>query len=311
MEEMSQPDEEEWESYREDTKELGRCNVSEVKGICTQPGLRACDTLDCQLGSLRTVSGKPLPQWAQTPKPNTRIRQNRVGLKTARGWLKLISGPRRKRENWSKVWLWRWEGTILSFTQFLFLPEEDTLWTGKNWNLVPESMRVKRWDENQQQCTWHLETNPCQEGLWPGPVDGLDKQETAEQRRAAGDSESECVWTMDATNHLLVAWTLTPIKNSLFGRNANPNPRVWTGNIETSSRTCSAEAHVFYLAYIYCNGKNKDGFNFTGDKKDNSLSYPDSFSISFRKLDCKFFLSLVDIWESYKKLSKISGRSAS
>ena len=62
MEEMSQPDEEEWESYREDTKELGRCNVSEVKGICTQPGLRACDTLDCQLGSLRTVSGKPLPQ---------------------------------------------------------------------------------------------------------------------------------------------------------------------------------------------------------------------------------------------------------
>ena len=116
---------------------------------------------------------------------------------------------------------------------------------------------------------------------------------------------------MDATNHLLVAWTLTPIKNSLFGRNANPNPRVWTGNTETSSRTCSAEAHVFHLAYIYCNGKNKDGFNFTGDKKDNSLSYPDSFSISFRKLDCKFFLSLIDIWESYKKLSKISGQHLS
>ena len=116
---------------------------------------------------------------------------------------------------------------------------------------------------------------------------------------------------MDATNHLLVAWILIPIKNSLFGRNANPNPRVRIGNPETSSRTCSAEAHVFYLAYIYCNGKNKDGFNFTGDKKDNSLSYPDSFSISFRKLDCKFFLSLLDIWESYKKLSKIPGSSAS
>ena len=74
---------------------------------------------------------------------------------------------------------------------------------------------------------------------------------------------------------------------------------------------CRAEAHVFYPAYIYCNGKNKDDFDFTGDKKNNSLSYPDSFSISFRKLDCKFFLSLLDTWESCKKLSKIPGRSAS
>ena len=123
-----------------------------------------------------------------SPDPKTKHlnKTKQSGAEDSPGWLKLISGPRRKRENWSKVWLWRWEGTILLlgfcfFQRKMLFGQERT---GTSCQKACEWKGEMRTSSNAH-CTL--------EGLWPGPVDGLGKQETAEQRRAAGDSESECV----------------------------------------------------------------------------------------------------------------------
>lgn len=110
------------------------------EAICPVQRSRACvRSLDSGPVTHRTVSWGHWGQCQESPFPseprpqNQTLKQDKTECGCGQpGGLKLISGPWRKRAKPSEVWFWRCEGTILCLTWFLFLPEEDALWTGKN-----------------------------------------------------------------------------------------------------------------------------------------------------------------------------------
>lgn len=177
--EMSQPEEEEWGSYWEVTKEPGRCNArpsAMFRGqeACVQESLDngACDTLDCQLGEC-WGQGQPL-WWAQTPKPNTRTRQNRVGLKTAQEW-SFISGPWRKEGKTGQSVIVRMRrSNSLSCSVSVSSRGRCSL---DRKELGPHARKYasERWDENQRRPHDTWKQTHARTGLWPGPVDSLGK----------------------------------------------------------------------------------------------------------------------------------------
>ena len=233
MEEMSPPDEEEWESYREDTREPGGGNgrpsamfrgQGRVYGAWTQglwhTGLSAGGTEDSARKAPSLVSPDP------KTKPSNKTKQcgcgQPMGIK-AYFWTTKKEGKvvrsviLKMRRNNSLSYLVSVSSRGRGSLDRKELEPRARKHMSEKPRPEPAAMHVTPWKQT------HART-----GLWPGPVGGPGKQETGEERRAA---VSVSVW-------VCVRKPWMPQTTYLWLGHRFPLRTVYSGETQTQIHVC-------------------------------------------------------------------------